>query len=201
MISLGKKFLSNFTYNQKACNRSWRYGKFCKNLYDMGNAAIFIYYFSYFRIFNVRIYSTLSQTFIRKEGVLQECDLRVTLFYVTINSILKQLSLSVHNSLHVHDLQLSCSGKDMRFVEDSSSALLNESRRYGTKIVIHFSPKKNPTAFFYVNFTPCILTRKFVLTSTLLLLFIPAGIWALFLTISFLFSLTFCICAKIVNGC
>lgn len=111
--------VSIFFDMEKAYDRTWRYG-ILHDLYDLGfrgNLPFFIKNFLSCRLFRVSIGNVLSHIYSQDEGVPQGSVLSVTLFSIKINNILNQLPPSVKGTLYVDDLQISCQGKDMRFIE------------------------------------------------------------------------------------
>ena len=111
----------------------------------LGNLPIFITNFLSLRRFRVHIGVTLSDFFLPDEGVPKSNVLRVTLFSIKINGILKQLPSAVCSSLYVDDLHISCQGKDMRFNERQLQIAIN-----------HITSLINENVYFSTNKTSCL---------------------------------------------
>ncbi|WP_135568272.1 reverse transcriptase family protein, partial [Solemya elarraichensis gill symbiont] len=100
---------------EKAYDTTWKYG-ILKDLHKLGfrgRLPLFILNFLQDRTFQVRIGSTLSDTFVQEMGVPQGCVLSVTLFSIKINSIVDTLSDNTVGSLFVDDFSTSCRSRDM----------------------------------------------------------------------------------------
>lgn len=124
--------ISIFFDIEKAYDRTWRYG-ILRDLFNFdfrGNLPIFIKNFLAGRNFKVRIGNVLSNTFTQEEGVPQGSVLSVTLFSIKINNILSVLPPTVHGSLYVDDLQISCQGKDIRYIERQLQTTVNRIIRW-----------------------------------------------------------------------
>jgi hypothetical protein len=136
---------------EKAYDRTWRHG-ILKDLHDLnfrGHLPIFIKNFLNFRLFQVRMGSTLSDFYTQEEGVPQGSVLSVTLFSIKINNILNQLPSSVQGCLYVDDLQISCQGKDMRFIERQLQTAVNRINNWSADNGFNFSIGKTNC----INFT------------------------------------------------
>ena len=93
-----------FFYLEKAYDTKWKYG-IMKDLHDIGlrgRLPNFISNFLSDRYFNVRIGSTLSDTFEQEQGVPQGSILSPTLFNIKINNIVKCVN-GTDSSLYVDD--------------------------------------------------------------------------------------------------
>ena len=89
---------------EKAYDTTWKYG-IMKDLHDIGlrgRLPNFISNFLSDRSFNVRIGSTLSDTFEQEQGVPQGSILSPTLFNIKINNIVKCVN-DTDSSLYVDD--------------------------------------------------------------------------------------------------
>ncbi|GBM83506.1 putative RNA-directed DNA polymerase from transposon X-element [Araneus ventricosus] len=129
---------------EKAYDRAWRYG-ILKDLFDLdfrGNLPTFIQEFLKQRYFRVRLGNTYSDVYCQEEGVPQGSVLSVTLFILKINSILSVLPSSIQKSLYVDDLQISCSGRDMRFVERQLQTAVNNMVTWSNRNGFTFSTQK-----------------------------------------------------------
>ena len=91
---------------------------------------------------------TQEDIFIQEEGVPQGSVLSVTLFAIKINNILKQLPPTVRGSLYVDDLQISCHGKDMRYIERQLQTAVNRLMNWSGKNGFNFSPDKTTCLHF-----------------------------------------------------
>jgi ribonuclease HI len=135
---------------EKAYDRTWRYG-ILRQLYNfnlMGNLPIFIENFLSLRNFKVRIGNTYSDVFIQEEGVPQGSVLSVHLFTIAIDGILSVIPHSVKHSLYVDDLQISCEGADMRYVERQLQAAVNRILNWSDENGFRFSASKTCAVHF-----------------------------------------------------
>jgi len=146
---------------EKAYDRTWKYG-ILRDLFDCGlrgNLPIFIKNFLSSRQYQVRLGNNLSNTFSQEEGVPQGSVLSVTLFSIKINNILKVLPPSVSGTLYVDDLQISCQGKDMRFIERQLQVAVRRIISWSSDNGFTFSSDKT-VCIFAVDVGP-ILIQKF----------------------------------------
>ncbi|KFM75393.1 RNA-directed DNA polymerase from mobile element jockey, partial [Stegodyphus mimosarum] len=140
---------------EKAYYKAWTHG-ILLDLHTFGlrgNLPIFLRNFLKDRTFKVKIGSVVSDIFSQEEGVPQGCVLSVTLFSLKINSVLEKLPPTVSGSLYVDDLQISCQGADMRYVERQLQIALNKivpwSKKEGFSflkqktVCVHFCRKRN----------------------------------------------------------
>ena len=136
--------MSIFFDIEKAYDKTWRHG-ILRDLFDLGlrgNLPIFIKNFLKLRRFQVRLGTILSDFYLQEEGVPQGSVLSVTLFSLKINNILKQLPSTVYGSLYVDDLQISCQGKDMRFIERQLQMAINNIIKWTNTNGFKFSSDK-----------------------------------------------------------
>ena len=73
----------------------------------------------------MRIDSALSDFFFQEEGVPEGSVLGATRFFLKINSILNQMTHTVHSNLYVDDLDIFCQRKDMRHIEKRLQLAVN----------------------------------------------------------------------------
>ncbi|GBN26250.1 hypothetical protein AVEN_88681-1 [Araneus ventricosus] len=86
--------------------------------------------------------------FTREEGVPQGSVLRVTLFALKINDILKQLPPSVKGFLYVDDLYISCTGDNIHFIERQLQLAVNKIRQWSSFNGFTFSTDKTSCIHF-----------------------------------------------------
>ncbi len=142
--------ISVFFDIEKAYDRTWRYG-ILRDIYNIGlrgNLPIFISNFLSLRNFNVRIGHVLSDNFIQEEGVPQGSVLSVTLFIIKINSVLHQLPPSVHGTLYVDDLQISCEGKEVRYAERQLQTAIHRISKWCSENGFNISSEKTVCVHF-----------------------------------------------------
>ncbi|GFS90512.1 RNA-directed DNA polymerase from mobile element jockey [Nephila pilipes] len=135
---------------EKAYDRTWRYG-ILRTLYDYGlrgNLPVFIKMFLNFRSFKVRVGNILSSSFIQFEGVPQGSILSPTLFICHLSPILLKLQPSVHGSLYVDDLQISCEGSSMRIIERRLQTAVNNLVTWCDANGHSISPSKSSCVHF-----------------------------------------------------
>ena len=70
------------------------------------------------------------------------------LFSLKINGILNQLPVTVNGSLYVDDLQISCQGKDMRFIERQLQTAINRIISWTNNNGFNFSIDKTSCVHF-----------------------------------------------------
>ena len=111
-----------------------------KDLHDIGLRARlpnFILNFLSIRSFNVRIGSTLSDTFEQEQGVPQGSILSPTLFNIKIN-IVKCVN-DTDSSLYVDDFDIFYKSKNMENIEFRLQRCLNTVETWATKNGFKFS--------------------------------------------------------------
>ncbi|GBM11300.1 hypothetical protein AVEN_239540-1 [Araneus ventricosus] len=108
-----------------------------------------------------------SNHFIQAEGVPQGSVLSVTLFIVHLSQILSHLPSSVHGSLYVDDLQISCQGSDMHFIEQQLQHAVNKLVAWCDKNGHAISPEKSQCVHFCrkrnLHLDPAIYIRNFAI--------------------------------------
>ena len=100
------------------------------------------------RRFQIRLGSVLLYFFLKEDGVPQGSVLSVTLFSLKINEILNQVPVTVKGSLYVDDLQISCQGKEMRFIERQLQIAINHITSWTNKSGFNFSADKTSCVHF-----------------------------------------------------
>ncbi|GBM42258.1 hypothetical protein AVEN_234981-1 [Araneus ventricosus] len=93
----------------------------------------------------------LSDYFIQEEGVPQGSVLRVTLFALKINDILKQLPPSVKGFLYVDDLYITCTGDNINFIERQLQLAVNKIQQWSTFNGFTFPTAKNHVYTFVAS--------------------------------------------------
>ncbi|GBM14741.1 RNA-directed DNA polymerase from mobile element jockey, partial [Araneus ventricosus] len=145
-----KHFVAVFFDIEKTYDKTWRYG-ILKYMYDIGlrgNLPIFIQNFLRLRKFRVKVESELSDFFIQEEGVPQGSVLSVTLFMLKINNILKQLPTSVKSFLYVDDLNISCTGMHMNFIQRQIQIAINSITQWSNTNGFTISTSKTTAVHF-----------------------------------------------------
>ena len=137
---------------EKAYETTWKYG-IMKDLHDLGlqgNLPTFINKFLNDRTFQVRVGSTLSDTFDQESGVPQGSILSVTLFIIKINSVTNCLTqcLGTKGSLYVDDLQVCYSGKSMSSIERQLQLCLKKLEKWANENGFKFSTSKTVCVHF-----------------------------------------------------
>ena len=99
------------------------------------------------RSFNVRIGSTLSDTFEQEQGVPQGSILSPTLFNIKINNIVKCVN-DTDSSLYVDDFGIFYKSKNMENIEFRLQRCLNKVETWATENGFKFSKNKNPVCSF-----------------------------------------------------
>ncbi|GBM67535.1 putative RNA-directed DNA polymerase from transposon X-element [Araneus ventricosus] len=154
---------------EKAYDRAWRYG-ILSTLFNFGfrgNLPIFLKNFLCYRTFRVRMGNFYSDHFIQAEGVPQGSVLSVTLFIVHLSQILNHLPSSVHRSLYVDDLQISCQGSNMLLIERQLQNAVNKLVAWCDNNGHAISPEKSRCVHFCrkrnLHLDPVIYIRHFVI--------------------------------------
>ena len=134
---------------EKAYHTTWRYG-IMKDLHDIGlrgHLPNFISNLLSDRSFNVRIGSTISDTFEQELGVPQGSILSPTLFNIKINNIVKCVNDS-DSSLCVDDFGIFYKSKNMENVEFRLQRCLNKVETWATENGFKFSKTKTQCVHF-----------------------------------------------------
>ena len=134
---------------EKAYDTTWKYG-IMKDLHDIGlrgRLSNFISNFLSDRSFNVRIGSTLSDTFEQEQGVPQGSILSPTLFNIKINNIVKCVN-DTDSSLYVDDFGIFYKSKNMENIEFRLQRCLNKVETWATENSFKFSKTKTQCVHF-----------------------------------------------------
>ena len=134
---------------EKAYDTTWKYG-IIKDLHDIGlrgRLPNFILNLLSDRSFNVRIGSTLSDTFEQEQGVPQGSILSPTLFNIKINNIVKCVN-DTDSSLYVDDFGIFYKSKNMETIEFRLQRCLNKVETWATENGFKFSKTKTQCVHF-----------------------------------------------------
>ncbi|MES9994020.1 MAG: reverse transcriptase domain-containing protein, partial [Candidatus Thiodiazotropha sp.] len=134
---------------EKAYDTTWKYG-IMKDLHNIGlrgRLPNFISNFLSDRSFNVRIGSTLSDTFKQEQGVPQGSILSPTLFNIKINNIVKCVN-DTDSSLYVDDFGIFYKSKNMENIEFRLQRCLNKVETWATENGFKFSKTKTQCVHF-----------------------------------------------------
>ena len=134
---------------EKAYDTTWKYG-IMKDLHSIGlrgRLPNFISNFLSDRSFNVRIGSTLSDTFEQEQGVPQGSILSPTLFNIKINNIVKCVN-DTDSSLYVDDFGIFYKSKNMENIEFRLQRCLNKVETWATENGFKFSKTKTQCVHF-----------------------------------------------------
>ena len=140
MHLLKKNIVSQYFYLEKAYDTTWKYG-IMKDLHDIGLRGRLPNLISNFlsdRPFNVRIGSTLSDTFEQEQGVPQGSVLSPTLFNIKINNIVK----------YVDDFGIFYKSKNMENIEFRLQRCLNKVETWATENGFKFPKTKTQCVHF-----------------------------------------------------
>ena len=119
-----------------------------KDLHDMVLEAVYqISNFLSDRYFNVRIGSTLSDTFTQEQGVSRGSILSPTLFDTKINNI--KCINDIDSSLYVDDFGIFYKSKNMENIEFLLQRCLNKVETWATENGFKFSKTKTQCVHFY----------------------------------------------------
>ena len=135
---------------EKAYDTTWKYG-IMKDLHDIGlrgHLPQFISNFLSNRSFNVRVGSTLSDTYEQEQGVPQGSILSPTLFNIKINNIAKCIDDDVDCSLYVDDFLICYRSKYMENIETKLQANLNRIENWALENGFKFSKTKTQCVHF-----------------------------------------------------
>ena len=138
-----------FSDLEKAYDTTWKYG-IMKDLHSIGlrgRLPNFISNFLSDRSFNVRIGSTLSDTFEQEQGVPQGSILSPTLFNIKINNIVKRVN-DTDSSLYVDDFGIFYKSKNMENIEFRLQRCLNKVETWATENGFKFSKTKTQCVHF-----------------------------------------------------
>ena len=139
-----------FFYLEKAHDTTWNMDGIMKDLHDIGlrgRLPNFISNFLSDRSFNVRIGSTLSETFEQEHGVPQGSILSPTLFNIKINNIVK-CDNDNDSSLYVDDFGILYKSKNMENIEFRLQRCLNKVETWATENGFKFSETKTQCVHF-----------------------------------------------------
>ena len=131
---------------EKAHDTTWKYG-IMKDLHDIGLKGRLPNFISFNRSFNVRIGSTLSDTFEQEQGVPQGSILSPTLFNININSIVKCVN-DTDSSLYVDDFGIFYKSKNLENIEFRLQRCLNKVETWATENGFKFSKTKTQCVHF-----------------------------------------------------
>ena len=132
---------------EKAYDTTWRYG-IMHDLGIRGRLPIFIASFLSNRHFRVRIGTVLSDPHDQELGVPQGSVLSVTLFSLKINSVANSIPRGVTCSMHVDDLLVCYSGKNMATIERQLQLCLNKVHNWSVANGFKFSKSKTVCMHF-----------------------------------------------------
>ncbi|MCU7800748.1 MAG: reverse transcriptase-like protein [gamma proteobacterium symbiont of Lucinoma myriamae] len=134
---------------EKAYDTTWKYGIMndLHNLGLRGRLPNFISNFLSDRSFNVRIGSTLSDTFKQEQGVPQGSILSPTLFNIKINNIVKCVN-EIDSSLYVDDFGIFYKSKNMENIEYRLQRCLTKIETWATENGFKFSKTKTQCVHF-----------------------------------------------------
>ena len=162
---------------EKAYDTTWKYG-IMKDLHDIGlrgRLPNFISNFLSDRSFNVRIGSTLSDTFEQEQGVPQGSILSPTLFNIKINNIVKCVN-DIDSSLYVDDFGIFYKSKNMENIEFRLQRCLNKVETWATENGFKFSKTKS-SVFIFVSYGVYIPTQFLIFMDRLFLLLRKLSFW------------------------
>ena len=134
---------------EKAYDTTWKHG-IMKDLHDIGlrgRLPSFISNFLSDRSFNVRIGSTLSDTFEQEQGVPQGSILSPTLFNIKINNIVKCVN-DTDSSMYVDDFGIFYKSKNMENIEFRLQRCLNKVETWATENGFKFWKTKTQCVHF-----------------------------------------------------
>ena len=135
---------------EKAYDTTWKYG-ILRDLHELGvkgRLAIFLESFLAERSFQVRVGSTLSDTFRLSQGVPQGSILSTTLFNIKINSIMNCLDPKTDGSLYVDDFCMCYRSKSMRTIERHLQQCINRIEDWALHNGFKFSKSKTQCVHF-----------------------------------------------------
>ena len=135
---------------EKAYDTTWKYG-ILRDLHELGvkgRLANFLESFLVERSFQVRVGSTLSDTFRLSQGVPQGSILSTTLFNIKINSIMNCLDPKTDGSLYVDDFCMCYRSKSMRTIERHLQQCINRIEDWALHNGFKFSKSKTQCVHF-----------------------------------------------------
>ena len=135
---------------EKAYDTTWKYG-ILRDLHELGvkgRLANFLESFLAERSFQVRVGSTLSDTFRLSQGVPQGSILSTTLFNIKINSIMNCLDPKSDGSLYVDDFCMCYRSKSMRTIERHLQQCINRIEDWALHNGFKFSKSKTQCVHF-----------------------------------------------------
>ena len=130
---------------EKAYDTTWKYG-ILRDLPELGvkgRLANFLESFLAERSFQVRVGSTLSDTFRLSQGVPQGSILSTTLFNIKINSTMNCLDPKTDGSLYVDDFCMCYRSKSMRTIERHLQQCINRIEDWVYIMVLNFPSQKH----------------------------------------------------------
>ena len=139
-----------FFYLEKAYDTTWKYG-ILRDLHELGVKGRLAYFLESFlaeRSFQVRVGSTLSDTFRLSQGVPQGSILSTTLFNIKINSIMNCLDPKTDGSLYVDDFCMFYRSKSMRTIERHLQQCINRIEDWALHNGFKFSKSKTQCVHF-----------------------------------------------------
>ena len=163
---------------EKAYDTTWKYG-ILRDLHEFGvkgRLANFVESFLANRSIQVRVGSTLSDTFGLSQGVPQGSILSTTLFNIKINSIMNCLDPKTDGSLYVDDFCMCYRSTSMRTIERHLQQCINRIEDWALKNGFKFSKSKtqcvhfcqlrkihdNPELYLYGSLIPVVDDFKFL---------------------------------------
>ena len=135
---------------EKAYDTTWKYG-ILRDLHELGvkgRLANFLESFLAERSIQVRVGSTLSDTFRLSQGVPQGSILSTTLFNIKINSIMNCLDPKTDGSLNVDDFCMCYRSKSMRTIERHLQQCINRIEDWALHNGFKFSKSKTQCVHF-----------------------------------------------------
>ena len=147
----GKHVVSVLFDLEKAYDTAWKYGilKDLESLGFRGNLPIFIENFLTDRSFQIRIGSTLSDSFKQEMGVPQGSILSPLLFNIKINNIVNNVRQGIDKSLFVDDFSISAKGKTLAGVERQLQLCINQIQKWVEENGFKFSSTKTECIHFH----------------------------------------------------
>ena len=163
---------------EKAYDTTWKYG-ILRDLHEFGvkgRLANFVESFLANRSIQVRVGSTLSDTFGLSQGVPQGSILSTTLFNIKINSIMNSLDPKTDGSLYKDDFCMCYRSTSMRTIERHLQPCINRIEDWALKKGFKFSKSKtqcvhfcqlrkihdDPELFLYGSLIPVVDDFKFL---------------------------------------